>query len=93
MLEKISHAFSVLSDKQKRNQYDTYGTEEEMRENFTRGNGNFQNFNGFHGATFHFNGNEDFDPFVKFLLIKDIFDMFFNGGRARGAHNRRAAQR
>jgi hypothetical protein len=35
-----------------------------MQEKFNRAGGGFQNFNGFHGAQFHFNGDEDFDPFV-----------------------------
>lgn len=36
--KKISHAFSILSDKEKKEFYDKYGTEEEFREKYAQQN-------------------------------------------------------
>jgi DnaJ-class molecular chaperone len=58
--KKVSHAFSVLSNPEKKANYDKYGTEEEIIERTNSG---------------HFKYHDDMDPFVyyfKFFLNDNI---------------------
>jgi len=56
LLKKIGTAFTVLSDKEKREFYDKYGTEEEYREKYHQAHQNQQN-------------EEDLDPFDLFNMF------------------------
>lgn len=51
--KKVSHSFSVLSNKEKKTNYDKYGTEEEILDN-TRANNYY---------------TDDIDPFVIFHFL------------------------
>lgn len=72
MFKKISHAYSILSDEKKRNQYDTFGTVDEQEgmnmqnfhdifENMFGGGGGFETMfgggNPFGGGMFHMSSN------------------------------------
>jgi molecular chaperone DnaJ len=80
--KEINEAYQVLSDKQKRSQYDQFG------QNFDYGRyGGFGDASGFGdspfgqaGRAYNFNF-EDFD-------LGDIFDNFFGGGTRRARHSR-----
>ena len=74
--KECSEAYSVLSDEQKRAQYDQFG--HAAFENGGGGAGGFNGFGGFGGGGFSgFGGNG----------MEDIFDMFFGGGGGRGRQN------
>lgn len=77
----IGKAFAVLSDGDKRKQYDMYGDESE-RATTTSTNRRFHHQNGFYYETRGFD-DEDFSP-------EDLFNMFFGGGLPEGhvAHRR-----
>lgn len=72
--KEASEAYSVLSDKKKRSEYDTYG------KTFAGGGGGGQQ--GFQGSGFDFSGFQG--NFQEFDL-GDIFGEFFGGGGAQGA--------
>lgn len=75
--KEINEAYTVLSNPQKRQQYDTFGSAD-AGQGFGGGNGG-QGFGGFDFSGFQggFNGQHvDFD-------IGDIFSQFFNGGARR----------
>jgi len=75
--KEINEAYSVLSNPEKRKQYDTFGSTGAGQGGFGGGQG--QGFGGFDFSGFQggFNGqNVDFD-------LGDIFSQFFNGGRGR----------
>ena len=73
--KKINEAYSVLSDPQKKAQYDQFGS--------TDGSSGFSGFNGFNGGGFgsHFQQGGDFN--FDFDNINDIFNSFF--GNKRGS--------
>jgi DnaJ-class molecular chaperone len=50
VFKKIGNAFKILSDKEKRQFYDKYGTEEEFREKYQQ--------------QYHHQEDEEIDPFV-----------------------------
>lgn len=70
--KEITKAYEVLSDEEKRKQYDYLG-----HENFENGGSNFNGFGGFSG----FSGGFDFDG--DGFGIHDIFENFFGGGFSR----------
>jgi DnaJ-class molecular chaperone len=53
--KKISHSFHVLSNKEKKSNYDKYGTEDEVIASRSRNN-------------FKYNYHNDIDPFVKLFI-------------------------
>lgn len=59
--KKISHSFNVLSNKDKKANYDKYGTEEEV---ISRN-------------PFNSHGQDDIDPFVNYLINDRIFSICF----------------
>ncbi len=70
VFKKITHAFSVLSDKEKKAFYDKYGDENEARERFTR--------------TYHRRyDEEDEDVFNVFNMFFGGEDVFGNAQRQR----------
>lgn len=74
--KEASEAYSILSDEQKRKNYDTFGAAG-AGAGFNPGQGGFggQGFNGFDFSQFNGgNGNFEFD-------LGDIFSEFFGGGR------------
>lgn len=78
--KEVSGAYEVLSDKQKRQQYDKFGT------TGSQGGGGYSG--GFNGA----NGGFDFGGFNGFgESFADIFENFFAGGS--GARSRAGSQR
>ncbi|MFA6917851.1 MAG: molecular chaperone DnaJ [Candidatus Gracilibacteria bacterium] len=77
--KEINMAYEVLSDKKKRQQYDTFGSSG-GRGGFGGGGGQGGGFNGFDGAGFDFSG---FSGGAS--NFADIFETFFNGG---GSSNR-----
>lgn len=85
--KEINEAYSVLSDENKRQQYDTYGS---AFQNAGRGgasgfNGFNQGFEGFDFSNFTGgNGNFEFD-------LGDIFGDFFGGGNGRRQKVKRGA--
>ncbi|MBU3925391.1 molecular chaperone DnaJ [Patescibacteria group bacterium] len=91
--KEINEAYQVLSDKQKRGQYDQYGqTFEQAQSQGGGGFGGFEGFGGFGdmfrnasggGINFEF-GGEGFG---------DIFSDIFTGGRARGGRGGRRAKK
>ncbi len=76
--KEINEAYQVLSDKNKRSQYDRFGTAEPMG-GFGGGNGA-----GFGGANAQW-GGMGFDPsqFGDMGDFGDIFETFFGGGQPR----------
>lgn len=72
--KEISEAYTVLSDDQKRAQYDTYG------QTFAGGN-NGGGFNGFQGNWQDFASQTGFDFGAEGFDLGDIFGEFFGGGR------------
>lgn len=76
--KEIGEAYSVLSDSNKRKQYDQFGS---AAFDGTGGGG----FSGFGGGGFSGFGFEDFD-------LGDIFEQFMGGGTRRGRHTKRATK-
>ena len=76
--KEASEAYSVLSDDQKRTQYDTYGSTGPggFGGNQYQGQGGFGGFEGFDFSGFQGGQNVDFD-------LGDIFGEFFGGGTSR----------
>ena len=74
--KKLSEAYSILSDSQKRSNYDQFG--KAGAEGFSGGYGGAGGFGGFEG--FDFGGS---DPF------SDIFESFFGGGSSGRRRSRR----
>ena len=75
--KEINEAYQILSDKQKRAQYDRFGSSA-----FEGGHGGGQGFGGFGGAEgFDFSNMEGMDG------VGDIFEAFFGG--SRGGHSRK----
>lgn len=72
--KEINEAYEILSDPQKRKQYDTFGTAGQGGS--AGGNAYSQGFGGFDFSGQGFN-TEDFD-------LGDIFNQFFGGGSSRG---------
>lgn len=70
--KEINEAYEVLSDPQKKSNYDQFGSADPM-------NGGTGGFNGFSGFTGGFNGS-GFEFTGGFGGINDIFEEFFNGG-------------
>ncbi|QQS15846.1 MAG: molecular chaperone DnaJ [Candidatus Moraniibacteriota bacterium] len=79
--KEINEAYQVLSNKEKRAQYDQFG------ETFSQGGGGGagfggfdfgRGFEGFSNGNFHFEGG-----------FEDIFSDIFGGGRSRGSRSRR----
>lgn len=68
--KEVNEAYQVLSDEQKRKQYDTFG------------NADANNFGGFGGGTGGFSGFGGFDStgFEGFSGFSDIFENIFGGG-------------
>lgn len=77
--KEATEAYEVLSDPQKRQQYDTYGSYSEQPGGGGQGFGGFD-FSGFQGG---FGGGG----------IEDIFENFFGGGQSRGRRQQQSAQR
>lgn len=77
--KKINEAYQVLSDTQKRSQYDQYGQtfEQAQRQGGGMGGNPFEGFGGFGGFGQQQGGGIEFD-------IGDIFSDLFGGGQARG---------
>lgn len=92
--KEITEAYAVLSDEQKRKQYDTFG-----------GQGNFQSgfdfgefFKGYQnqgqGSSFHFSGGPGGGFQFDMSGLEDIFEGFMGGGgRSRGFHQYQQAPR
>lgn len=85
--KEINQAYEILSDKKKRQQYDTFG------DATGRGNGGFGGQGGFGGGQGGF-GGFDFDMGDGGGGFADIFETFFGGGGARSkAKSKRGAAR
>jgi len=72
MFKEVAEAYEVLSDEQKKKQYDAYG-----HSAFSQGQssgGGFGDFGGFQ------RGFSNFDGFTNFGGFEDIFSQFFGGG-------------
>jgi len=74
--KEISEAYQILNDKRKKEQYDKFGNVFEGQE--------AQGAQGF-GGGFDFNQGFNFD--FSSLGMEDLFEQFFNSGRARGKKN------
>lgn len=80
--KEINEAYQVLSNKEKRAQYDQFG--ETFAQGGSGGGGGFggfdfgRGFEGFSNGNFHFEGG-----------FEDIFSDIFGGGRSRGSRSRR----
>lgn len=79
--KEASEAYSVLSDEQKRKQYDTFGTS-------NPGAGGFGGFNPNDFGGFDFSGFQNGANGVEFDL-GDLFGDFFGGGRSRNARQQK----
>jgi len=71
--KEISEAYEILSDPQKKSNYDQFGTADPM------GGGGYGGFSGFNGFSGGFNGS-GFEFTGGFGGINDIFEAFFDGG-------------
>ncbi|MBC7981896.1 DnaJ domain-containing protein [Candidatus Parcubacteria bacterium] len=78
--KEINEAYSTLSDKSKREQYDRFGSAGPSQ------GGGGQGFDGFDFSGFNQGGNVDFD-------LGDIFGSFFGSGRGRGQGQGRSQQK
>jgi DnaJ family protein B protein 12 len=65
--KSVGNAFAILSDVEKRKQYDLYGSEEATRASSPRGRR-------------HGHGNNDFYSFEADITAEELFNMFFGGG-------------
>lgn len=77
--KKINAAYEILSDKSKRQQYDTFGAQGPAGQGFQGGFGGFGS-QGFDFSGFGGNGASGF---------ADIFETFFGAGGGGGGHKRR----
>ncbi|MBU4347971.1 DnaJ domain-containing protein [Patescibacteria group bacterium] len=88
--KEINEAYQVLSNKEKRGQYDQFG---KTFDNMGQGGGfNYAGGNPFGGFGFDFGGSrqkEDFD-INQFGNLGDIFETFFGGGRKKTSKRRGA---
>jgi len=91
--KEINEAYSVLSNKEKRKQYDQFGTAEPFTgSGFSGGYNPFGAGGPFAGGGFSGQGPFGFDFETSgqdFSDIGDIFDMFFGGSRRRTSGNTR----
>lgn len=90
--KKINLAYEILSDKKKRQQYDTFGATGGMGSGFGGANrSGFEGFSGFGG--FQGGGNAQGFDFSDFSTgvgdFADIFETFFSGGRSGGGSRSR----
>jgi len=77
--KEVSEAYGVLSDDNKRSQYDTYGSAGSTGAGgFNQGQSGFGGFEGFDFSGFNQGGNQDFD-----FDLGDMFGDFFGGGRKK----------
>lgn len=74
--KEINEAYQVLSDTQKKSNYDQFGSADMGGMGGSSGFGGNQGFGGFSSGGFNFSG-EDIGGF------EDIFDVFFGGGRTK----------
>ncbi len=83
--KEINEAYQVLSNKEKRAQYDRFG------KNFSQQGGfNAQGFGGFEGFDFsQFTGGQGFDFSGFGGGMEDILGSFFGGGASRGGRKKR----
>jgi molecular chaperone DnaJ len=80
--KEASEAYSVLSDDQKRSQYDMYG------QTFAGANAGGAGFNGFQGNWEDFARQAGFDFSTEGFDLGDIFGEFFGGRRSRAKRGR-----
>ena len=85
--KEINAAYQVLSDKEKRSQYDQYGQTFEQAQ---RGGGGGQGFGGFSSQGFDFSGFQQGGEFSG--GFEDIFSDIFGGGGGRGRSSQRAGR-
>jgi len=81
--KEVSEAYQVLSDSQKRQQYDQFGT----ASNQARGQGG--SAGGFNAQGFDFSGFANGFDGMDFDDPMDIFSNIFGGGRSRGSRRQR----
>lgn len=83
--KEINMAYEILSDKKKRQQYDTFGSTGGGQGGFGGGHSGFgSGYGGFNGAGFDFSGFSD-----GASGFADIFETFFNGGQSSGRGRKR----
>jgi molecular chaperone DnaJ len=83
-LKKINVAYSILSDDQKRKQYDTYGTQGTNFNNFR----NSQGFSGFN-SNFGFDFSDIFSSFMNDNEDDDMFSSFGFGSRRTNTYSKK----
>ena len=86
--KKVSAAYAVLGDKEKKKLYDQYGPDG-LRDGFDPEMWKRYSGYGSRGASAYTNTGEDFGGFSGFGGMEDIFETLF--GNARRAHRARAA--
>jgi len=94
--KEINEAYQVLSDKQKRSQYDQFGqTFEQAQAQGQGGFGGFEGFRDFSGFADAFRGANGEGVNFEFggEGFGDIFSDIFGGGRGRGARGGRRARK
>jgi len=88
MFHKISEAYQVLSDKEKRKQYDQFGRVFEGAGQGGGFAGGFPGFDGFDFGSFWQSAQKESAGF-DFENLGDIFDEFFGAGRGRQSQDAR----